>query len=722
MTHLGKKKNMPGWAIDNDTDPLTMLFMQTHGLRTRLAALLDGGGTTQRAVAPLVDLLVRLSLAGACFAPGSNVANLVHASWPVSILHVVAPALLTVGLLVRPVAVLMLILTLMAPASGSSEESLFWVALFGWYIAEGAGQLSLDHMLKKGLGLSPLPLSGRAMAAGRWFDREIGPVYRLVFRLVLAGAIAAPAMASATPSGMALEVLAAIAAVPLALGLGTPLIAAGLLVASAVMTMFGAGAWIAPNGPLLLALLGAYGAGRYSLDHVVTQFAHRPPRAAGDAPHIVIVGAGFGGMACAAGLRHEYARVTLIDRHNYHLFQPLLYQVATAYLSPGDIATPIRGVFRDYRNLRVLCGSVTGVDVAARRVIVDGYPLPYDALILATGASHGYFGHDEWAAHAPGLKSIEDATSIRSRILDAFEQAEITDDADTRRKLLTFLIVGAGPTGVELAGAIAELARHGMAKDFRNFDPASARIILVEAAPRVLPPFDSQLSAFARSQLEALGVEVRLDSKVEAIDADGAVVNGERIFSGTVLWAAGVVASPAATWLGTEADRAGRIKVGPDLSVPGMRDVFAIGDTAASQAWDGRPVPGLAAAAKQCGTYVASVLRARLRGRKPPPPFRYRHKGSLATIGRESAVADFGRFRLTGAPAWWLWGAVHALLLVGVRNRLTVVVGWIWSYFTFEVGVRLITGERPRQSAATPEATRMENPELVRAELTTAAM
>ena len=277
-----------------------------------------------------------------------------------------------------------------------------------------------------------------------------------------------------------------------------------------------------------------------------------------------------------------------------------------------------------------------------------------------------------------------------------------------RRKLLTFLICGAGPTGVEMAGAIAELAHNGMAKDFRNFDPASARILLVQAAPRVLPQFDEPLSAFARNSLEALGVEVHTGSRVELIDGDGVVVNGERIAAGTVLWAAGVVASPASAWLGAEADRAGRIKVGPDLSVPGLPDIFAIGDTALSLAWDGQPVPGLAPAAKQGGSYIAAVLRARLRRRKPPPPFRYRHQGSLATIGRKSAVADFGWVKVTGVAAWWLWGAVHVFFLVGVRNRLSVILGWVWSYFTFDVGVRLITetgaDQLHRDTGAKPDA------------------
>ncbi|MGC2204129.1 MAG: NAD(P)/FAD-dependent oxidoreductase, partial [Stellaceae bacterium] len=579
----------------------------------------------------------------------------------------------------------------------------FWAALFGWYVVHGAGPLSLDHILGKGLAHSPLPLAGPAMAALHWVTREVGPFYLLAIRLWLAAALIGPvtmhAMLPTMEAGMLPRPLAIIGAALLALGLLTPVVAAGLLAGASGMAMAGADQGMTIYGALLLAVLGVFGAGRYSFDRLIVDWAHRALPADESALHVVIVGAGFGGMACAAGLRHERARVTLIDRHNYHLFQPLLYQVATAALSPADIATPIRGVFRDNPRLRVLCGTVTAVDVAGRRLIVDGRAVAYDALVLATGATHGYFGREEWAAYAPGLKSVQDATSIRSRILDAFEQAEATDDPAARASLLTFLIVGAGPTGVEMAGAIAELARNGMAKDFRNFDPASARILLVQAGPRVLPQFNERLSAFARTSLEALGVEVRVDSRVEGIDPEGVVVSGERIRAGTVLWAAGVVASPAAAWLGIEPDRAGRIMVGPDLSVPGLPDVFAIGDTALALAWDGQPAPGLAPAAKQGGAYVAAVLRARLRNRKPPPPFRYRHQGSLATIGRKSAVADFGRLKLTGAPAWWLWGAVHVFFLVGVRNRLWVMLGWAWSYFTFDVGVRLITQTGADQSA-----------------------
>ena len=685
--------------------------------RAQLTGLLDASGTALRLAAPLVDLLVRFSLAKVFFAPGmlpsSHLFQFVQTGWPTIIVQVAGPVLLAAGLWVRPVALLMLVLTLLAQTSGPlQDEHLFWAALFGWYVAQGAGPLSLDHVLGKGLGLSPLPLAGRAMAAADWFDRWVGPLYRLLVRLWLAVALAGVALASgmlpvtasamlpATASGMLPRPWALFAAALLTLGLGTPLVAAGLLVAGTSMALAGTGHAMTVYAPLLLALLGVSGAGPYSLDFLIAARMRRPAPPADDASHIVIVGAGFAGMACAAGLRRERARVTLIDRHNYHLFQPLLYQVATAALSPADIATPVRSVFRDYPRLRVLRGEVSGVDVANRCITVDGRRLSYDVLVLATGASHGYFGHEEWAATAPGLKSVNDATNIRSRIIGAFEQAEATDDAVVRNSLLTFLICGAGPTGVELAGAIAELARHGMEKEFRNFDPASARILLVQNGPRVLPQFAERISAFARASLEALGVEVRVNSRVEAIDAEGVVVNGERIAAATVLWAAGVVASPAAAWLGQTPDSVGRIKVGPDLSVPGLPNVFAIGDTALALAWDGQPAPGLAPAAKQAGAYVASVLRARLRGGRPPPPFRYRHQGSLATIGRKSAVADFGRVKLTGALAWWLWGAVHILFLAGRRNQFSVILGWLWAYFTFDVGVRLITGDGPSRAGA----------------------
>ena len=350
-------------------------------------------------------------------------------------------------------------------------------------------------------------------------------------------------------------------------------------------------------------------------------------------------------------------------------------------------------MFRDNRDISVLCAEVSGVDPQAKTIQAGGRKIAYDALVLATGATHGYFGKDQWAEYAPGLKSVADATAIRSRILKAFEQAEACQNNAELAALLTFVVVGAGPTGVELAGAIAELARNGMAKDFRNFDPASARILLVQAAPRVLPQFTDALSDFALEAVRSLGVEVLLDSAVQDIDATGVVINGTRLEAATVLWAAGVVASPAARWLGVTPDRAGRVPVKPDLSVRDLSDVYVVGDTALTLDANGAPVPGLAPAAKQGGAYVAKLLKARLRGEAVPGPFVYRHQGSLATIGRKTAVADFGRMKLRGAIAWWLWGAVHVLFLGGLRNRTSVVIHWVWSYFTFDVGVRLITSD-----------------------------
>jgi NADH dehydrogenase/putative oxidoreductase len=451
---------------------------------------------------------------------------------------------------------------------------------------------------------------------------------------------------------------------------------------------------------VLFALLIFHSGGRFSLDAAVRAFVNRrlppmmrDPRVLEGLPRVVIVGAGFAGVSCAAVLRRTAVSVTLIDRVNYHLFQPLLYQVATAALSPGDIATPVRQVFRDAYRVRVLLGTVTGIDARARLVTTRENAIPYDYLVVATGATHSYFGKDAWAPHAPGLKCVEDALEIRRRILTAFERAEAANDASERAALLTFLIVGGGPTGVELAGAIAELARFGMAKEFRTFDPADSRVILVQSAPRLLPAFPESLSAIARRSLEKLGIEVLLSSRVDAIDSEGVLVGERRIAARTVLWAAGVAASPAAKWLAADADSAGRIRVGPDFSVNGAPDVFAIGDTAAINGWNGQPVPGLAPAAKQAGTYIGRLIRAKIEGRSVPPDFKYRHLGSLATIGRKAAVVDFGAIKLWGAPAWWLWGVVHVSFLVGLRNRLSTMINWFWAYLTYGSGIRLITGQ-----------------------------
>jgi NADH dehydrogenase len=409
-------------------------------------------------------------------------------------------------------------------------------------------------------------------------------------------------------------------------------------------------------------------------------------------PHIVIVGAGFGGLSAAAQLAGAPADVTVIDRRNYHLFQPLLYQVATAGLSPAQIASPIRAILRRAANVRVILGKVDGVDKERRVVVADDREVPYDYLVIATGARHSYFGHDDWEGVAPGLKKIDDATHIRRRILTAFENAEAADNAEARRRLLTFVVIGAGPTGVEMAGAIAELARVALRHDFRNIDPREARVVLVEAGPRVLPAFPEKLSRAAGESLERLGVEVRLGTPVTRCDGDGVTIGEERLDAATIVWGAGVAASAAATWLGADKDRVGRALVGPDLSLAGHPEIFVIGDTAHVPGADGRPLPGLAPVAKQQGAYVARLLRARLAGRPAPAPFRYRDFGTMATIGRRAAVADFGWVQFDGTLAWLLWGAVHVSFLIGFRNRLVVMLDWLWSYVTFQSGARLITG------------------------------
>ncbi len=406
---------------------------------------------------------------------------------------------------------------------------------------------------------------------------------------------------------------------------------------------------------------------------------------------VVIVGAGFGGLSAAKALAGQPFDVTVIDQHNYHLFQPLLYQVATAGLSPADIASPIRGILAPARNVSVVLGQVSGVDTARREVIAEGRRIPFDYLILATGAQHAYFGHDDWAAAAPGLKTIDDATYIRRRILLAFEKAETEADPQERARLLNFVVVGGGPTGVEMAGAIAELANRALAKDFRSIDPRCARVILVEAAPRLLTPFEPSLSEAAKLSLAQLGVDVRLGAAVTAVDAAGVSIGAERIEARTVIWGAGVMASPAGRWLGAETDRAGRVKVAPDLSVPGHPDIFVIGDTAALNGADGKPLPGVAPVAKQQGQYVADLLIARQAG-KSVAPFRYRDFGSLATIGRKRAIVQMGRFKLNGFIAWVLWSVAHIYFLIGFRNRLVVATNWLWNYVTFQRGTRLITG------------------------------
>jgi NADH:ubiquinone reductase (H+-translocating) len=420
------------------------------------------------------------------------------------------------------------------------------------------------------------------------------------------------------------------------------------------------------------------------------------------APRVVIVGGGFGGLAAAKALRKTDARVVLIDRQNHHVFQPLLYQVATSVLSPAQIASPIRGVLQAQRNTTVLLGEVTGVERDGRRVFVDlpdrqGVALEYDYLILATGASHSYFGHDEFAQFAPGLKSVADAVSIRNRILRAFEQAEAEEDPARHGDLLTFVLVGAGPTGVEMAAALAILVRSTLRSEFRRVDPTSARIVLVDMAPRVLGPFAESLSAAARKRLDQLGVEVRLGHSVEHIDADGVIVAGEHIASKTVIWTAGVAPSPAGKWLEAPIDRAGRVRVRPDLSVPGHPDIFVIGDTA-SLDQDGHPLPGVAQVAMQQGRYAGTSIHRRIVGKPAPPPFRYFDKGTMAVVGRGFAVLQSGRVRLSGFLAWLAWAAIHLEFLAQSSLRVSVFVQWVWMYVTGQRGSCLIVNHHPPSS------------------------
>ena len=410
-------------------------------------------------------------------------------------------------------------------------------------------------------------------------------------------------------------------------------------------------------------------------------------------PRVVIIGAGFGGLSAAKALAHSPVEVTIIDRHNYHLFQPLLYQVATASLSPAEIAQPIRSILRSQKNARVLLDEAIDVDTA-RKVVrtAGGHNVAYDYLLIATGARHSYFGNDQWETYAPGIKTVDDATRVRAKILLAFERAEGETDKAKRDALLTFVVVGGGPTGVEMAGAIAELARRSITADFRSITPHCSRIILVEAGPRLLPSFPSALSEEAKRALESKGVEVRLGAAVTDISADNVMIGATPVPTKTVIWGAGVRASPAGEWLKVACDRAGRVIVNGDFSIPDTADVYVVGDTAAFKGEDGVMIPGVAPAAKQAGFYAGRLIDAHVRGAVLPDRFRYADYGNLATIGHSKAVADFGRIHVKGFLAWVLWSVAHVYFLIGFRNRFFVATSWAWSYLTYKRGVRLITG------------------------------
>ncbi len=419
-------------------------------------------------------------------------------------------------------------------------------------------------------------------------------------------------------------------------------------------------------------------------------------------PRILILGGGFAGLYTARGLKGVDAEITVVDQHNYHLFQPLLYQVATAALNPSDIAAPIRGILRRQKNVRVILGEATSVDVNARRVqLADGATLAYDQLVIATGATHSYFNHPEWERFAPGLKTIDDALEIRRRVLTAFEAAERETNPERHKEWLTFVVIGAGPTGVELAGALSEIARQTLLKDFRTIRPEAARVILLEGKERVLPPYPPDLSEKAKKQLEHLGVEVITSAVVTDINDREVCIGDRSIPTRTILWGAGVQASPLAKSLGVPVDRAGRVIVEPDLTIPGHKDVFVIGDLAAVEQYGGSFVPGVAPAAIQEGQHTAMNLERAVEG-QPLRAFKYRDKGSLATIGRAAAVADFGRIHFGGFFAWMAWLLIHIFFLIGFRNRFLVITQWAWAYFTYQRGARLITGRRAGFSPPPP--------------------
>ncbi|MEC9344928.1 MAG: FAD-dependent oxidoreductase [Pseudomonadota bacterium] len=706
-----------------------------------VTAILAGGAW------PALDLVIRIWIGQTFLLSGlvklasvDNAVLLATSEYPVSWLDPVAAAalgmaievlgglMLLLGLGTRAAAIALAVLSLVIQTVYLElPEHLFWAILCGWYAVAGPGPLSFDRLFGAGFASLPLPLVARLGELAGFSRRRLVPFALLGIRIWIAmiffaaGAtkfesfenttllfeyeymvpLLPPAFAAAAATVFELSM-----PVLLVLGLFTrlatlPLIVMTLVIQFTYMHHIDHLYWL-----MLLGLVALRGPGRLSLDHLLGHLLEqRYPDALGQSrwddtsrPHVVIVGAGFGGVAAAQGLRHTPCRITLIDRRNYHLFQPLLYQVATAALSPADIASPIREIFRSQPNVRVLMGRVTGVDREGQAVLLGERRIPFDHLVLGTGARHAYFGRDDWEVFAPGLKKIPDATELRGRILNAFEQAEATDDAAERACWMTFVIVGGGPTGVELAGAIAELARHGLAGEFRNARPELARIILVQSGDRLLPPFPPELSERTRLALQAAGVEVHLNARVTGIDAAGVTVGDEPIPARTVLWAAGVMASPAGKWLGCDRDRAGRIVVDDRLTVPGTANIHAIGDTAASNGWDGQPVPGLAPAAKQGGAYVARLIHARITGGVEPAPFRYRHAGNLATIGRAAAVADLGRIRLSGPLAWWFWGAVHVMFLTSVRDRVSVAIEWAWAYLTFRRSNRLIT--EPADTAA----------------------
>lgn len=665
---------------------------------------------------PLIDLVARMLLSGALIAGALTQRDVGGAGvFVIGPLLGLAALMLAAGFMTRTIALVALIaLATLQASAGADDSRLFQILLYAWLVVHGAGLFSLDALFRAGIARSALSPAALAVHVSQWLTDRGASVLLVLLRTWLAMTWLVIALnEQASQQWDAVLPVNTFAIAPPALAL----VAGGLAIIGAAMPMqlgilviamlgYAAGnlmqglevTGIDPLALLVCAVPAVFGSGGWSVDGWLEGWLQRHVLYERDGyevpetwPHVVVVGAGFGGLAATTRLARLPVRVTLIDRQNYHLFQPLLYQIATASLSPSDIALSIRSLFRRDRNVTVLLGEVTGIDTAQRSVLIGERRIAYDRLVLATGARHSYFGRDEWAPWAPGLKRVEDGVRIRARVLRAFEQAEATLCPEERQRMLTFVVVGGGPTGVELAGAIAEMAAYGLAGEFRAIDPRTAKVVLLHAGARVLPSFPEVLSREAMAALGALGVDVRTKALVTGIGADHVLLGDQRIAAGTVIWAAGVAASSAGSWLGARCDPAGRVFVREDLSVPGHPEIFVIGDTAASTAWNGAMVPGIAPAAKQAGQHVARVIRAELSGDPPPPPFAYRHRGDLATIGRKHAVAQIGAISFAGAPAWWLWGAVHVGYLAGARNRTAVLLNWVWSYFTLRSNVTLIT-------------------------------